>query len=172
MRDPFELPSTLLPARNPYAPPEAEVQDRPAIQTGQLAGRGARFAARLLDNVLVAWLGFASVWDGSGGFMTLPGYAGPALLMLMLVQGGLLYARGQTLGKRLMGIKIVRSDGERASLVRIVCLRIAPGNLLLIVPALNVLLWPIFWLVDNLMIFGQTRRCLHDLIADTTVVRV
>jgi uncharacterized RDD family membrane protein YckC len=77
----------------------------------------------------------------------------------------LLVARyGQTMAKRLLEIRVVRSDGTQASLGRIFWLRNVVG-----IYVLNVV--PIYWLIDPLLIFGERRQCIHDLIADTIVVK-
>jgi len=70
-------------------------------------------------------------------------------------------------GKRALGIRIVRSSGERASLGRIFALRYLPVTLLGAIPYLG----PVFSLVDILLIFRDSRQCLHDQIADTIVVK-
>jgi uncharacterized RDD family membrane protein YckC len=74
---------------------------------------------------------------------------------------------GQTIGKRLVGVKVVRNNGERASLGRIFWLR----NVVSALPALIPVVGGIYGLVDTLFIFGDSRRCIHDLIGDTKVVR-
>lgn len=77
----------------------------------------------------------------------------------------LLVARsGQTIGKRLLEIRVVRSDGSPASLGRIFWLRNVVNAFLGVIP--------LYGLVELLFIFGPRRRCVHDLIADTIVVRV
>lgn len=80
----------------------------------------------------------------------------------------MLTLRGQTLGKLMVGIQIVRhADGGRAGFVKAVLLR---GFLFVVVGNLRYL--GIFFLVgDVLMIFRQDRRCLHDLVADTRVIK-
>ncbi|RPI59943.1 MAG: RDD family protein, partial [Lysobacterales bacterium] len=76
----------------------------------------------------------------------------------------LLVARhGQTMGKRLLEIRVVRSDGSQASLGRIFWLRNVVNALLGIIP--------LYSIIDALLIFGVRRQCIHDLIADTIVVR-
>jgi uncharacterized RDD family membrane protein YckC len=73
---------------------------------------------------------------------------------------------GQTIGKKLLGIKVVRSNGARASLGRIFWLR----NFVNGIPASIPLIGMLYTLVDHLLIFGEPRQCLHDKIADTIVV--
>jgi uncharacterized RDD family membrane protein YckC len=76
----------------------------------------------------------------------------------------LLVARyGQTMGKRILEIKVVRSDGSPASLGRIFWLRNVVNSLLGLIP--------LYTLIDLLLIFGDRRQCIHDLIADTIVVK-
>jgi uncharacterized RDD family membrane protein YckC len=70
---------------------------------------------------------------------------------------------GQTIAKKMLGIKVVRSDGSKASLGRIWWLRNFVNGLLGIIP--------LYSLIDALFIFGEQRQCLHDKIADTIVVR-
>ena len=80
--------------------------------------------------------------------------------------GQVLRQHGQSVGKRLLGIKIVRTDGARAGLGRIFSLRILVPNVIYMVPILGAL----FALVDALFIFRDDRRCIHDLMADTQVI--
>jgi uncharacterized RDD family membrane protein YckC len=76
----------------------------------------------------------------------------------------LLVARyGQTIAKRMLDIKVVRSDGSQASLGRIFWLRNVVNTLLGVIPLCSI--------IDPLFIFGERRRCIHDLIADTIVVK-
>ena len=76
----------------------------------------------------------------------------------------LLVARyGQTMAKRLLEIRVVRSDGSQASLGRIFWLRNVVSGLLNVIP--------LYWVVDSLFIFGERRQCIHDLVADTIVVK-
>ena len=67
----------------------------------------------------------------------------------------------------MLGIKVVRTDGSRASFPRILFLRNILNLLIMVVP----LIGGIYALVDPLMIFGGARRCAHDHIADTIVIR-
>jgi uncharacterized RDD family membrane protein YckC len=79
----------------------------------------------------------------------------------------LVQRNGQTIGKKIVGIKVLRKNGERASLGRIFALRNLLPGIITMVP----LLGGIFALVDACFIFGAEKRCLHDMMADTIVVR-
>jgi uncharacterized RDD family membrane protein YckC len=159
---------------NPFAPPVAKVEDVAPV-AGDLAGRWARLGAALIDGLafgLLAWgVGVAS---GVALFSAEPNYnlayvtayAG-AVAVFMVLQGFLLHRRSQTLGKIALGIRIVRRDGSRAGLGRLLGLRLLPMWFVSLVPFVG----PLISLVDCLLIFRDSRRCLHDDIADTIVVR-
>lgn len=91
----------------------------------------------------------------------------PLLAVLAIVQCTLLALRGQSVGKLLVGTRIVRQrDGARAGFVQVVLLRSALPLAIEQIP----LLGPLFWLVDVCFIFGEERRCVHDYIGGTKVV--
>lgn len=90
-----------------------------------------------------------------------------ALLAWSAITAWLVATRGQSIGKRLVGIKVVRTDGSRASFARIFLLRNVVSSLPSLLPYLG---W-FYLLADPLLIYQDSRRCVHDLIADTIVVR-
>jgi len=165
---------------NPYAPPRGAIRDMPSDGDQEPAGRGARLLAAILDRIIAALMiyvpavivaaatgAFEQQANGEPDFsrwtiplfLCLMGFIAWAWITLLLV------ARyGQTMAKRLLEIRVVRSDGSQASLGRIFWLRNVVG-----IYVLNVV--PIYWLIDPLLIFGERRQCIHDLIADTIVVK-
>jgi uncharacterized RDD family membrane protein YckC len=72
-------------------------------------------------------------------------------------------ANGQSIGKKLVRIKVIRSDGSPVSLGRLFWLRNVVNSLLSLIP--------LYGLIDPLFIFGESRQCLHDKIADTVVMK-
>jgi len=78
----------------------------------------------------------------------------------------LVYRYGQTWGKKMMGIRMVRKDGSRMSFARFFWLRGLVYGLCAAIPFVG---W-IVRLVDKLMIFREGHQCFHDVIADTIVV--
>ena len=161
-----------------YAPPTAEVADVSASGQAQLAGRGARLAGAIIDGVILLGLwwvvGLVTPWNifspklAAAGFLALIGIQLLGLLLFALVNGYLLMTRGQTVGKMLLGMRIVRPDGSAASPGRIIGLRYAVGWLLSALPAVGM----VYALIDCLLIFRADRRCVHDMIADTIVVKI
>jgi uncharacterized RDD family membrane protein YckC len=169
-------------APNAYAPPKAAVADVYQGDEQVLAGRGARLGAALLDGIiLMAVVYTPMVLTGSlgdaileaerssnpfafyGVFVTGGGLIGIVLWIGWCVITFRLVAKnGQNIGKKLLNIKVVRSDGSRATVARIFWLRNVVNTLLSILP--------LYFLIDVLFIFGERRQCLHDKIADTIVV--
>lgn len=178
---------------NPYQP-SAALGDSPLLKNagpGQyaLAAPGTRLGAVLVDG-LVGFLAFIPIFiglamnEGSPSDHTYPvGHeAGPTamslvmmglgavlLLGLMIWQLVLLSSKGQTLGKKVLGIRIVRFDTEaNPGFVQAVLMRSVVPGLIGSVPIIG----GIFSLVDVCYIFREDRRCIHDLMANTKVVQV
>lgn len=145
-----------------------------------LAGRGRRLAATLLDAVLVPTLTLllvlmTGVVEDAEDFRDSAWIVHVLLLAVLaylLLNGYGLWRHGQTLGKRCLGIAIVDARASRpdlpAPLWRLVLIRA------LFFPVLFLL--PVPWLawlplLDQGLIFGRERRCLHDRLAGTRVVR-
>jgi uncharacterized RDD family membrane protein YckC len=94
---------------------------------------------------------------------------GLATFALQLVQIYLVSTRGQTLGKRFLGIRIVRaSDGSNPGFARAWLLRALVPGIIGVLPTIG----SVFTIVNYGFIFRADRRCLHDLLADTRVVKV
>ncbi len=169
--------NTPPPPAQRYAPPAAEVADVSGSGEAQLAGRGARLGGAIIDGVIVLglwWLiSLMTPWNvfspkmAQGGFVAMLGTQLIGLLLFSLVNGYLLMTRGQTIGKMLLGMRIVRPDGSAATPGRMIGLRYAVGWMLSALPVVGM----VFALVDCLLIFRADRRCVHDLIADTIVVK-
>ena len=97
-------------------------------------------------------------------------------LILLAVQVWLLATRGQTIGKRLIGLRVVKIDGSPAGIVNAWLMREALvtviGMVAGFIPLIGpILLRPAFHIVDWCLIFRDDQRCLHDTIAGTMVVK-
>jgi uncharacterized RDD family membrane protein YckC len=90
-----------------------------------------------------------------------------ALIAWCVITAWFVAANGQSIGKRMVGIKVVRTDGSRASFARIFLLRNVVNALPNFLPYVG---W-LYQLADPLLIYQESRQCLHDKIADTKVVR-
>ncbi len=163
---------------NPYEAPHAWVEDQ-AGSTYQLADRGTRLGARILDGLIygasamagIAVILIATVTQGNGpdsaaglmgGALILAGFLGVFIWELVWLQ-----KYGQSMGKRFMSVKIVRLNGEPASLGRIFWIRMFLPALMGAFPFLG----GVFSLTNICFIFRDDQRCIHDLMADTVVVK-
>jgi uncharacterized RDD family membrane protein YckC len=162
---------------NLYAPPQARVDDVHAEGEQDLADRSTRLAAAIVDGLiymalyfvivlLVMGIRFMELGTASMGKQVLLQFVGVGIYLGL--NGYWLAKNGQSIAKKLLNIKIVRSDGSAAGLPRIVGLRLLPMWVLAMVPFIGPL---VVTLVDPLMIFRESRKCLHDTIADTIVIK-
>ncbi|MFN0076312.1 MAG: RDD family protein [Prosthecobacter sp.] len=168
------------------------------VQQMELASLGQRLAARLIDWTLLLVPAFvilmalmdpvfeaeimslrndsAAVMQAlqrqivkaveAGNETVLAMYA--VIFGLLLANIVLLTVRGQSIGKLLTGIQVVRTpDGAKAGFIKAVLLR---WFLFAIISSIQFIGLPLM-IGGILLIFRRDRRCLHDLVADTQVVK-
>ena len=182
----------VTPPNNSYAPPKSDVADVATTDAdSQKATRGSRFGASFIDGLILTIPFIPSYFIAITSVMSHARMAGAgkmnpiALWAALFAAGGWFYVgllatictaiittvlvqrNGQTIGKKWVGIKVVRTDGSRATLGRIFGLRYLANTVLAMIPFFGSL----YILVDSLFIFGEAKRCCHDYIADTIVVR-
>ena len=157
-----------------------------------LAGRFRRLAATSIDAILVPSLTIflvmvAGVVEDAEDYIDNWWILSVFLLAVvsyLILNGYGLWRRGQTLGKMVTGIAIVHAGSvlkpqlnphlnqqtgtTPAPLWKLICLRALFFPLLFAVVVPTFALLPI---IDQLFVFGKQRRCLHDLVAGTIVVR-
>ncbi|KLJ01403.1 RDD family protein [Luteimonas sp. FCS-9] len=163
---------------NPYQAPAAEVR----LDQGEvLAERGTRLGAALIDGLIglavmtpVMWLG--GYWTAVVEATQRGEQVGLGLQAIWMVIGLLVFAAihawplhvgGQTWGKRLLGIRIVTLDGRPVTAARALLARYLPLQAIGGIPCIGALAV----LGSLCMIFRQDRRCGHDFVAGTRVVR-
>ena len=141
--------STIAPPR--MSPPIRQVK------TTELAGLGSRLMAAVIDSAAVVAIYLVGLLMDA-----------PTLLILGVVGIGiyqmyLLTTLGQTIGKKVLNIRIVKIDtGENGGFMTNVGMRLVLNGLLGFIP--------LYALVDVLFIFRADRRCIHDMIAGTRVI--
>ncbi|RYY76494.1 MAG: RDD family protein [Gammaproteobacteria bacterium] len=86
--------------------------------------------------------------------------------IFFMLHGYSLFLRGQTIGKRVMGIAIVTLDNQKPPFLPLIFNRYLTQWILGMVPGLG----PLLRVVDVLAIFRTDKRCVHDLIAKTKVI--
>ena len=166
---------------NPYAPPQAIVDDISNPQEMVPAERLTRFFAALLDGIIFSVAFYLPVMlmaagaDSQGGVTDEDGNINPLVITGTIVGFSVwcfftirfLSKNSQSIAKKFLDIKVVRSDGSRASIKRIFWARNVVISLLTAIPYIG---W-VIGLADGACIFSDTRQCLHDRIADTMVIK-
>jgi uncharacterized RDD family membrane protein YckC len=90
-------------------------------------------------------------------------------LITLILQIYLLATRSQTVGKYIMKTQIVDFEtGQPADFVKAAVLRILVNSIICSIPCVGA----IYSLVDIFFIFREDRRCIHDLLAGTTVIDI
>ncbi len=164
---------------NPYAPPMTDLTGFEDISgDALLADRGTRFVAAFIDGIIGVCYALPIVfvlgdWKYIAARQNIPFYltaAGAVLgfIAFVLIHGYILKRYGQTIGKKLMGIRIADLDGNVPDYAKVLFLRYLPISVVSLIPGLGQFL-P---LIDVLFIFRADRRCIHDLLAGTKVVKV
>lgn len=169
-------PDLLSAEGNRFAPPLTHVEDVTTAE-GPLAARSKRFWAAMIDMLIAfALLGAVAAatgwkfWAPPAGQSLVVSFGinmGIGFVVYVLVHGWLLHTQGQTVGKRVLGLRVVRSDGSRAGIGRLLFVRYLLNAMFSIVPVIG----SFYALADCLLIFRASHKCLHDNLADTIVVK-
>ena len=178
---------------NPYTSPQTTPQEfstQTAPQHIELASRWARLGAAIIDGLimmlvflpllaLVMGVLFASSSQGSTDFFSNISSAQNSVSanivsavmgigVYVAINGYFLIKTGQSVGKKALGIQIVsRETYQLLSFGKVVGIRYILTVLLSQIPFLGGL----FGLVDTLFIFSAEKRCIHDLMAGTIVIK-
>lgn len=163
--------------------PLPESSETVVTERRELASRGSRLGAAMLDSLafgvcyipmlVLIPLGtnaFDGDGFGTGGVVSIIviALAGLLFIGMAIVQLVFMYKRSQSIGKRLLGLIVCdRDTGLRASPGKNIGMRTMLNGVISSVPYLG----SVYGLVDALFIFGEEKRCLHDLLANTIVAR-
>lgn len=164
--------------KNIYAAPEAEILDVKLEDHSEspLASRWLRLAGAIIDGVISLCVTIPMIFL-IGGFDNitrgpLPGVTYSLVLSLasfiifLLINYKFLKNDGQTIGKKVVKIKIVALDGSKALFSGHILKRYAFYNILALIPIVGLVLS----IISDVIIFGSAKRCGHDYVGGTKVV--
>ncbi len=144
-------------------------------QQGKLASRWSRLAATIIDSLILSAFMTPLLYftDGFDRMAQNP-YASPYYLIMVgvgfflygVINWKLLSQSGQTVGKRILKIKVVNEDGSRASIEDLLFRRYGFIVISSAIPVIGGLIN----LVSMLMIFGKKKQTLHDRVVDSKVI--
>lgn len=128
------------------------------------AGFWIRFVAFVIDGIIISVIQFllSLIFGDLMDVETNPGSSSFINLILTIIYFGWFqtYLRGQTLGKKITGIRVTTVDGSKVKLGRMLLREIIGKT----VSALILL-------IGFFMAAGKSKRALHDRMAGTIVVR-
>jgi uncharacterized RDD family membrane protein YckC len=154
----------------------ARAETSPPIDA-EPAARGARLAAAFFDTslllaafLLLAQLGIIELPTEPNRMTFTDAVLGAAqgFAVFLVLNGPILVSSGQTWGKRVLGIRIVKQDGSRANSKDVIGMRYGIPWLVSAIPLIGI----VFAFADAAFIFNEQRLCLHDLLAGTKVVKI
>lgn len=160
---------------NPYRAPAAEIADIPEDGEFELAGIGHRFGALVIDVAISAAiilpLAHATgtldfVLDSEDSYGGAAEISALTFALFIVLQSYFLKKHGQTIGKKIVGIRMVDAEGKLPGLRRLLYRRYLPIFLYNAVPIIG----GVLAVIDYLLVFRRDRRCLHDMLAGTRVV--
>ena len=162
---------------NVYAPPQAELEDQNNDEELPLASRWFRLWGALIDGIIGMAIGIPAMfmfgyWERAmNQEITLVETALMGVLgfvVFVVIHGYFLATQGQTIGKKLVGTRIVGFDSNNIlPLWKVIFLRYLPLTVVSHIPVVGGLIA----FVNYLFIFGKNKRCVHDYIAGTKVVK-
>jgi len=154
-----------------------EVPSTPANEVpSNLASRWKRLGGAMIDSV-IAMVIFVPIMLATGALqrtfsgeeMTIGEQAGffvVGWVVFLVLNGYLLFTRGQTIGKIAVKTKIVDLSGNIPNFGKLLVLRYLVRGFVHHIPFIGNLAG----LVNVLFIFGKKRRCVHDYLAGTIVI--
>jgi len=164
--------------RDIYSTPESELEtEENSSEITNLATRWQRLWASLIDGLTIAVITIPTMYFTGGfdgiaqGIQPSLGYtlliAALGIIVFLIINAKSLIHNGQTVGKRLLGIKIVDLNGSLPSikqhLIKRYTVYFIPGQ----IPVVG----QVFSLINLLFIFAKQKRCVHDYAAGTKVVK-
>ena len=152
-----------------------EIEETEYEDTALLANRWQRLWASLIDALIMMAVTIPAMYF-TGGFSVIEEGREPSLIyglmiavvgvvFFVLINGKLLMSHGQTIGKKVLNIKIVDMEDNLPTqnhFIKRYAMFFGLGQ----VPVAG----PLLSLINILVIFGKEKRCGHDYFAETKVV--
>lgn len=156
-------------ARGGWSPPPGPAAAPPPSHLRRLVAFLVDAVVVLALFVLLISLAFLGADDASIVWRLLAAVAGYVIAAAFYAPVAMALLGGRTLGKALVGLKVVREDGSPCAFGRAVVREVLVKGLVLGIA--SAITGGIAFLVDAIWPFiDDRRRCLHDLVAGTRVV--
>lgn len=153
-----------------------EIEETEYQETDLLATRWQRLWASIIDSLIMGAITLPLVYF-TGGFDVITTGREPSfiynlaialvgIVFFVLINMKLLLSKGQTIGKKVLNIKIVDMEDNLPSqnhLIKRYGMYLGLGQIPLAGPILSI--------VNIVIIFGKEKRCGHDYFAETKVIK-
>lgn len=162
---------------NVYEAPESELIEEQLEAEYDLASRWSRLFASILDGIIMLMIlvptmfivgYFEVIASGEDVFLYQVLLGIFSIFIFIVINLKFLADKGQTIGKMVLGIKIVDMQGGKAELKD----HLFKRYLTYFLPGQVPLIGGLFSLINVLFIFRKDKRCIHDLVGNTQVIRV
>ena len=158
-----------------YETPKSELEVGSEETT--IASRKIRLLAYIIDFLIITPIVVAYQWLFGNLEQALNGVQ-PSMqdniigfflffLLFVVFNSFLLHTRGQTVGKLLTKTRIQYIDGSDPNFFKFLIFRYLPQWIVAYLPIIGGLI-----VIDYLFIFGKHRKCIHDYLAKTKVVKI
>lgn len=156
--------ATILESTPTIEAPTPVGPSSPIVYPGKLATPGSRLVAQIINSVIaMAMCALGWIITAMSESTSAPLFWSP-MAALLIIQAYFLTRQGQSLGKMIMNVRIVRIDSNsNGGFVTNVLIRAVVNGFLCLLP--------LYGLVDVLFILRSDGRCIHDLLAGTRVVK-
>jgi len=162
---------------NPFQPPQSDIEVKKTGSSHQMADRGQRLGASIIDTLIglsimlpiMYFMGFFEYISAS----TEPPFSLIAFTSFFgfVVYIGIHYyfikQNGQTIGKKILNIRIENRDGSVASFNTIIFKRYLFMTVISLIPVIG----SVLSIINILAIFRKSRYCFHDDVALTQVAK-
>ncbi|GGY72010.1 hypothetical protein GCM10011613_16170 [Cellvibrio zantedeschiae] len=156
--------------------PQSSESNEEIKESGALASRWDRLGAAIIDAIIGMCVMLPLMYFSGGLEGISKGIEQPieyklimnivGIIVFVMLHGALLATKGQTIGKKIIGIKIVDLNGDLPKIQTHLLKRYAVYFILGLIPTVGAFLS----FLNILFIFGKEKRCVHDYIAGTKVV--
>jgi len=152
------------------------IDEQTETNNEELATRWQRFWAALIDGLIISVVTIPVMYFTGGfdimieeqpsfGYVLFIGLV--SIAIFVVINAKLLLQEGQTIGKKVLKIKIVDAQNTLPSKMHLIK-RYAVYFFLRIIPIVG----PILSLINIVIIFGKNKKCGHDYAGDTKVLKV
>jgi uncharacterized RDD family membrane protein YckC len=162
---------------NVYSTPQSHFDEKVDDSEKPLASRWARLGAAIIDSIIMMIVVIPIMYF-TGGFDGIVQGVQPGVvytlmigvlsfIVFFVINYQFLIANGQTIGKKVLEIKIVDLNGNLPAFQPQLLIRYA----IYMLPGQIPFIGQLFSLINILFIFTKEKRCIHDLVAKTKVVK-